>query len=132
MATELLRDVDVPINFDAVVTTELRLHERVYLWRRKHHLRQPEAADRAGVSKYQWRMWETGEEDGVPSKFVWTGQLQGHQWLEIWRRRVGWSVTECAAMMGISHVTLLEREAGYGRWGDTYQWWFNLKLGDQS
>lgn len=97
--------------------------EKVFLWRRRRGLTQPEAAAQWGVPTEEWRGWEV-EGGGAPHQVV-EGQPRVEPWekMALWRRRHGWSVKTAATIMGISHVTLIDREYGKGPWRETYQWW---------
>jgi DNA-binding transcriptional regulator YiaG len=86
--------------------------ERVLLQRRRSGHSQREAAKAQGVTLYQFRKWETGEED--PPR-VSLGELRPHEVCFLRRRRAGISVQDLAAELDVTPWWLTQME--YGRQG---------------
>lgn len=83
--------------------------ERFLLERRRLREGQGEAAARHGVSRWRYRRWELGREDGPAVEL---GKLEPHEACFVIRTRSGVSVQDLAEAMGISRWWLIQMEYG--------------------
>lgn len=90
---------------------DLTAGERLFLDRRRDEFTQDQAADWYGVTRYQYRRWESDEDQGAPK--VKLGRLHDYEECVIRRRRSGEALHELARKAGISRWWLCQME--YGR-----------------
>ena len=90
-------------------TTELTRGERLLVYRRRYNGTQADEAQHYDTSLYQYRQWETDQQDGpAPS----LGTLRPHEQCLIKRTRSGKSVNDLARVIGICSWWLTQMERG--------------------
>lgn len=114
-----------------LIHNRLTTAERVYLFRVRAGLTQTEIAKKYGMTKLEWRMYETAhpKSSHPPKTIIMKGTPTKPELMAIWRRRHGIPIDEMAIEMGIAHITLNKRESGAGDWEETYNWWMEKANG---
>ncbi len=110
---------------NAVVNDDLTNGEYLWLWMRRLDHTRASAAKLFGVPPKTITAWtrDRPAPGGATAPAMEVAQIWDHECISIARRRRGWSLREAARRMGMSHVTLINRERGGGEVGALIAWW---------
>lgn len=103
--------------------TYLTKGERLWLWGRRWGKDNAGIGETYGASAKVVSHWlHTLDDEDVPEVAL-KEPIQKWELIAIARRRQGWSIREMARRLGVSHVTLINRERGGGDWMEVWMWW---------
>ena len=104
-----------------VKTSDLSRGERLLVDRRRRAESQVAAAERCGVSLYNYRQWETGDvraPDEIP-----LGRLEPFERCVLTRRRDGRTMSSIASALGVCRWWLCQMERGEVDAGRLVSFW---------
>lgn len=101
---------------------ELTTGERFWLWRRRANINRAQAAAQYGVGVKQITDWEHDRREDTPEVPL-KASLSDGEHATIQRRRSDLTIREAARMMGISHVTLINKEYDRTTADDVVRFW---------